>query len=157
MKQVLRVFDIDGTLFDTFEKNKRSYEAAGLPFEYTKWHFANNKALWPVKPDSSVFKRKSEIQHKFMHLVHIGPAFDDFLKLDGHKVTLTGSQKIAVEELEKMFDIDLHCIGYDKTKTQKLEILKAYQAFYDVVYYEDDADIAEWLSSEGINVVLVKE
>ena len=155
IKPILRIFDIDGTIYDTFDKNKAAYEAAGLPFEYTQFHFANNRKKWNVEVPESVFELKSAIQHKYMHLVSKAPAHDLFFTTKDYKVTLTGSQKSAVKDLEDHFDVDLNCVGYNMTKEQKLEIIRAYEKSYNVVYYEDSPSIAYWMGMNGVHCVLV--
>lgn len=152
MKPVIRLFDIDGTIYDTFEKNKAAYEAAGLPFEYTRWHFANNKKLWPETVEPKVFTIKNKIQHEFMHLVTKAPFHDEFFSTSDHKGTLTGSQIHAVWALEEHFKVSLKCLGYDKTKFDKLDVIRIFQKHYDVIYYEDDANIANFMCKHGVNV-----
>lgn len=155
-KPILRVFDIDGTIYDTFEKNKAAYEAAGLPFEYTKYHFGNNRKFWDKEVPESVFKTKSEIQKNFMHLVRKAPAHELFFSTPfNQRVTLTGSQLSAVQELERSFGVNLSCIGWNKTKEQKLEEIRKLEVNYSVTYYEDNPDIASWMGMNGVRTVLV--
>ncbi len=149
-KTVMHLFDVDGTLFDTFEKNRLSFLEADLPFEYTKWHYQHNAKSWPVPTGcdlASVRARKVQCEHKYMKYVTPLPFFETYKSVK-NQFCLTGASSNAVALLESKFDVKLPCpYGYGLSSYEKFDVLEHVILTTDEVhYYDDDEDFLKKVS-----------
>lgn len=147
----MRVFDLDGTLFDTFAATKAAYEKAGLP-EYTVQHFRTPNSVWHCSPE--IRQRKRELYKDFLFAVKPGWAFEFYRP--NEDIILTGASKESVDLLRAKFNVPLSCpFGYGLTKASKATILENLAAVGpQLIYYDDDPEIEPLLKHINLTFVL---
>lgn len=146
----LHVFDLDGTLLDTFEAQRQSYLKAGLT-EYDPANFYKSAADWGCPKD--VHERKGSIFPQMLELVTPGwalPAFLDAMTDRPLPVILTGTSPGSIKVLTPLFrsltGVDLFSYLYMARHSvnfaDKRLALRVIASTSEVVYYDDHPEAA---------------
>ena len=148
----MRVFDLDGTLFDTFAATKAAYEKAGMP-EFTLEHFRSPNSTWQCSEE--IRTKKRELYKDFLFAVKPAWAFEFYRPSED--IVLTGASQDSVQLLRNKFNLPLCCpFGYGLTRASKATILRNLASIGpELIYYDDDPEIEPLLKHiENLTLVL---
>lgn len=156
---LLHVFDLDGTLFDTYEATKYTYEQAGLP-EYKKEYYGKTAKAWGCPPE--IHEKKKILFSKYsgeLNQAWAMPYYKTFLP--SAAFILTGASQETVDTCRRAFPrIELrNPYGYGLDLKEKRRVLKvlSYHLGYDVFYYDDIPEIGLEIVSGLHGVRLITE
>lgn len=156
--KTLHVFDMDGTLFDTFKATKLAYEEAGLT-EYRQEYFGKTFTEWEC-PAHIHFLKQSYF-HKFRHHIKEAWAMPFYKTFSPQSFILTGASAETVEACRLVNPkVELrNPYGYQLNHIQKRRVLKSLSDFmgYEVFYYDDLPDVGSRIVNGLDKVKLITE
>lgn len=155
--QTLHVFDLDGTLFDTYAVTKRAYEEAGLP-EYKPEFWGKTAEEW--RCPHYVHTQKRVLFNKLVEMVDPGWALP-FYEVAGpqNTVILTSASEDTVDALRDCFETPLPTpFGCRLTEMQKRStLIKLLRVGWRIYYYDDQVTAALSIVKDLDSVVLITE
>ncbi len=129
------LFDLDGTIFDTFLATKYAYEAAGLP-EYKEEYWGKPAHEWGCP--LAVHRKKKRTYRSFLHLVKPGWAYPYYAVHAGSAIILTGASAGTVQALREVSGLPLRTLfGTSLTAERKAAILNRLAKRHAVMYFDD--------------------
>lgn len=144
----IHVFDLDGTLFDTFNANKAAYEFAGLA-EYKEQYYWQTAAAWECPPE--IHERKTQVFQRYAYLITPSWAMPFFEIAEGcHRaVVLTGASAGSVRVMEKIHGKPFPTpFGITHNEESKQKVLSnLIRTGWKVTYYDDNVEMGERLVS----------
>ena len=145
----LHVFDLDGTLYNTFAANKAAYEAAGLP-EYKQEYYWQTAAAWDCPP--AIHERKGMLMPSYSNLISSAWAmpFFEVAERAGVAVVLTGASSNSVRFMEKIhgraFPTPFGITHDEEGKRRVLTNLSG--VGWNIVYYDDNVEMGTRLTMQ---------
>lgn len=155
----IHVFDMDGTIFDTFAATKRAYEEAGLT-EYTRSYYGIPAKEW--KCPTEIHASKACLFHKYRELIReawAAPLYRALLPTGAF--ILTGASTNTVRTCQKVFpDLELRIpFGTGLNILEKQKVLRLFTEKYDyrVFYYDDIPSVGREIVKGLKNATLITE
>ncbi len=136
------VFDLDGTVTNSFEAHKQAYSLAGFN-GYTTAHFKMTAQDWGCSKELS--EAKAARMSETSTLITVGPAYSIFQELPKKEI-LTGASPATVDACRDWIgkDAKVHCSA---SRTQKRKFLVERAKAGLVVYVDDDTEFLHRLES----------
>lgn len=149
------VFDMDGTLVDSFLATRLAYRHAGV--EFTEENWGRSASDWGCPAD--VHKRKRESYKFFAEHLREGPAASTWNSVppeDRYILTGASLETFLVTRLAMPFINKCVRMVIGQNLEGKIEFLRDLSETFNVVYYEDSADVARKIQEAVPNVKVVK-
>lgn len=146
----MRVFDLDGTLFNTYPAVKEAYQMAGLK-EYTPEMFG--KSARELGIPLEIRRAKAEFYKKTVCGVKKDWAFKYYTPHTD--IVLTGASEEAVSLLRRQFKVALCTpFGYGLSLDEKVKVLLKLAMIDRVTYYDDNKAIGRFNIPGKLDIVL---